>query len=165
MGWDWAISSLGNGMTPEQVTRLKGWMFAMLGAGIACLFMAYQYAIPPVGRAEPPPEFAPYLFAGIGIVCLIVAAIIARKTSKDGTPAATTDLKSPQGKTVVRLMAVGLIAMAGLTGVNFFAPEGDPLWLALSVVLLLVMGVCFISAGRIARKIRQATAATGASKE
>ena len=39
-------------MTPEQVTRLKGWMFAMAGAGIASLYMAYQYTIQPVGRGE-----------------------------------------------------------------------------------------------------------------
>jgi len=78
-------------------------MFAMIGGGIACLYMAYQYAQPVVGRGEPPPEFAPYLFGGLGIVCLIIAAVIARKTSKDGTPAATTDLKSPQGKVVIRI--------------------------------------------------------------
>ena len=152
-------------MTPEQVTRLKSWMLAMIGAGIACLYMAYQYAKPVVGRGEPPPEFAPYLFGGLGIVCLIVAALIARKTSKDGTPAATTDLKSPQGKVVIRLMVIGLIAMAGLTYVNFAAPEGDPVWLSASVVLLLVVAVCFVTAGRIAKKIRANAATTGASKE
>jgi hypothetical protein len=152
-------------MTPEQVTRLKGWMFAMFGAGIASLYMAYQYTIPPVGRAEPPPEFAPYLFGAIAIVCLAVAAVIAFKTSKDGTPAATTDLKSPQGKTVIRLMAVGFIALAGLTFVNFVAPAGDLRWLSASVVLLLVMAVCFVSAGRIARNIRRSAATTGAVKE
>ncbi len=147
-------------MTPEQVTRLKSGMFAMIGGGIAGLYMAYQYTIPPVGRAEPPPEFASYLFGGIGIVCLIVAAVIARKTSKDGTPAATTDLKSPQGKTVIRLMVVGLIVLAGLTFVNFMAPDGDLRWLTASVA-----AVCFISAGRIACNIRRNAATTGTVKE
>jgi hypothetical protein len=151
-------------MTPEQVTRLKGWMFAMIGGGIACLYMAYQYAQSVVGRGEPPPEFAPYLFGGLGIVCLIIAAVIARKTSKDGTPAATTDLKSPQGKVVIRLMVVGLLALVALTGVNFLAPDGDPRWLTASVVLLVIMGVCFVSAGRIARKIRSASAMGAAKK-
>jgi hypothetical protein len=152
-------------MTPEQVTRSKSWMLAMIGAGMASLYMAYQYTIPPTGRAEPPPEFAPYLFGGIGIVCLIVAAVIARKTSKDGTPAATTDLKSPQGKTVIRLMVIGLVALASLTFTNFFAPAGDLRWLAASVVLLLIMAVCFVSAGRIARNFRRNAATTGAVKE
>jgi hypothetical protein len=152
-------------MTPEQVTRSKGWMFAMAGAGIASLYMAYQYTIQQTERGEPPPEFAPYLFGGIGVVCLIIAAVIARKTSKAGVPAATTDLKSPQGKTVIRMMVVGLIALAGLTFTNFFAPDGDLRWLTTSVVLLIVMGVCFVSAGRIARNIRRNAATTGAVKE
>ena len=149
-------------MTPEQVTRLKGWMFAMFGGGIACLYMAYQYAQPVVGRGEPPPAFAPYLFGGLGIICLIVAAVIARKTS--GAPVATTDLKSPQGKVVIRLLVVGLIAMVALTLVNFLAPDGDLRWLTASVVLLVIMGGCFVTAGRIARKIRSASAMGAAKK-
>jgi hypothetical protein len=152
-------------MTPEQVTRLKGWMLAMIGAGIASLYMAYQYTQPVVGRGEPPPAFAPYLFGGIGIVCLIVAALIARKTSKDGTPAATTDLKNPQGKTVIRLVVVGFIALVGLTFVNIMAPDGDLRWLTASVVLLLIMAVCFVSAGRIACNIRRNSATMGTVKE
>jgi hypothetical protein len=100
-------------MTPEQVTKLRGWMFAMIGGGIACFYMAYEYTIQPVGIGEPPPEFAPYLFGGIGVACLIVAAVLARKTAASGVAPATTDLKSPQGKTVIRLMAVGFIALAG----------------------------------------------------
>ena len=51
-------------------------MYALIGAGIASFYMAYQYTNPPTGRAEPPPEFAPYLFGGIGIVCLIIAGIL-----------------------------------------------------------------------------------------
>ncbi len=43
-------------MTPEQVTKRTGYAYALIGAGIACLYMAYQYAIPPTGRAEPPPQ-------------------------------------------------------------------------------------------------------------
>lgn len=143
-------------MTPEQVTRLKGWTYALFGAGIACFVMAYQYAQPVVGRGEPPPEFAPYLFGGIGIVCLIAAGIMALKTSRSGTPAAVADLNSPQGKSVKILMAVGLVALLGLTYVNFAAPSGDMAWLAASVVLLLIVAVCFVSAGRIARKLRAA---------
>ena len=57
-------------------------MYATIGAGIACLFMAYQYAKPWVPGTEPAPEWAPYLFGGIGIVCLIVAGILALKLKK-----------------------------------------------------------------------------------
>jgi hypothetical protein len=152
-------------MTTEQVTRLKGWMFAMFGAGIASLITAYQYTVQPTGRGEPSPEFAPYLFGGIGIVCLIVAAVLARKTGKSGIPAAATDLRNPQGKTVIRLMAIGLIALMALFAVNFMTPDGDGAWLAASIGLLLIVAVCFVSAGCIARNIRRSTAAVGVAKE
>jgi hypothetical protein len=140
-----------------------GWLYALIGAGIACLYMAYQYAQPTVGRAEPPPDWAPYLFGILGIVCLLVGGVMTLKLKKEPTPAATTDLKSPQGKVVVRLMVIGFVALAGTYLVGFITPEGEALGLTLSGVLLLVMAVCFVSAGRIARKMR-ATAA-GAAKE
>jgi hypothetical protein len=139
-------------------------MYAMIGAGVACLFMAYQYALPVAARAEPLPEFAPYLFGGLGVVCLIIGVALALQLKKEPTPAATTDLKSPQGKIVIRLMAVGGIALVGLTFVNIMAPKGDLAWLAASVVLLVVVAVCFVSAGRIAKKMR-AAAAAGVLKE
>jgi hypothetical protein len=138
-------------------------MYAMIGAGIACLYMAYQYAQPTVGRAEPPPEFAPYLFGGLGILCLIAGIVLALKLKKEPTPPATTDLKSPQGKVVVRLMVIGFIALAGTYFVGYITPAGEILGIALSVGFLLVVAICFVSAGRIARKMRAATA--GAAKE
>ena len=61
-------------------------------------------------------------------------------------------------------MAVGGIALVGLTFVNIMAPKGDLAWLAASVVLLVVVAVCFVSAGRIAKKMR-AVAAAGVLKE
>jgi hypothetical protein len=63
-------------MTPEQVTKRKSWVYALTGGGIACFIMAYQYAQPVVGRVELPPEFAPYLFGGIGIACLIIGVLL-----------------------------------------------------------------------------------------
>jgi hypothetical protein len=152
-------------MTPEQVTKLKGWMFAMFGAGIACFYFAYQYTIQPVGIGEPPPPFAPYLFGGIGIVCLIVGAIIARKTAKSGVAAATTDLKSRQGKTVIVLMVIGFIALAGSYLFDFILPKSGTPGLVVDGLLLLVMAVCFVTAGRIARNIRRNTATTETVKE
>lgn len=148
-------------MTPEQVTRRMGWMYALIGAGIACLYMAYQYATP-APRTEPPPEWAPYPFGILGIACLIVGGVLALKLKKEPTPAATTDLKSPQGKVVVRLMVIGFIALAGTYFVGYITPEGEALGLALSGVLLLIVGACFVSAGRVARKMR--AAAAGAAK-
>jgi len=57
-----------------------------------------------------------------------------------------------------------LIALAGTYFVGYITPAEEPLGLALSVGLLVVVGVCFVSAGRIARKIRNASA-MGAAKE
>jgi hypothetical protein len=144
-------------VTPEQVTKRMGWMYAMIGGGIACLITAYQYAQPTVGIAEPPPEWAPFLFGGLGLVLLIIGGILALQLKKQPTPAAV-DLKNPQGKNVIRLMIAGGIALVALTLVNILSPDGDPVWLSISVVLLIIMAICFVTAGRITRKLR-ATAA------
>jgi len=150
-------------MTPEQVTKTKARSFALVGAGIAAFIMAYQYALPVTGRAEPPPEFAPYLFAGIGIVCLIVAGLMWHKVRNQNVPAATTDLSGPQGKVVIGFLVLGLMALAGSYFVDYLVPRNENLGLVLSVGLLVVMIVCFVIAARIARKIRSA-ATTGTSK-
>jgi drug/metabolite transporter (DMT)-like permease len=151
-------------MTPEQVTKRTAWAYALVGAGIACLFMAYQYAIPPTGRAEPPPEFASYLFGGIGIVCLVVGAILWSTLKKDPTPATKTDLSGPEGKKVIALMVIGFGALACTWLTGYVIPAGnDILDAAVSVVLLLVAIVCLFGAARIGKKIRQASA-TGAAK-
>ena len=133
------------------------WMYAMIAGGIACLITAYQYAQPTVGRAEPPPEWVPYLFGGLGLVLLVVGGVLAIQLKKEPKPAAV-DLKNPQGKNVIRLMIVGGIALVALTLVNIFSPDGDPIWLSASVVLLIIMAVCFVSAGRITRKLRATVA-------
>jgi hypothetical protein len=151
-------------MTPEQVTKLKGRMLALIGAGIASLYMAYQYAQPVVGRGEPPPAFAPYLFGGIGIVCLIVAALMWRKVRNQNVPAATTDLSGPQGKIVILLLVLGVITLAGSYFVDYVVHD-ENLGLVLSIGLLVIMIVCFLIAGRIGRNIRRNTASTGAVKE
>ena len=144
-------------MTPEQVTKRTSWVYALVGAGIACFFMAYQYTIPPTGRA-------PYLFGGIGLVCLIAAGTLFLKLKKEPTPAATTDLSAPGGKTVKILMVTGFAAIACTWLVGYVTPEKEPLGLALSVTLLVTGAGCLISAGRIARKMRNASA-TGAAKK
>jgi hypothetical protein len=150
-------------MTPEQATKRAAYMYAMIGAGIACLYMAYQYTIPPTGRAEPPPEFAPYLFGGIGIICLIIAGILWSKLKKDPTPAAKTDLSGPEGKKVVVLMVIGFGALACTWLTGYVIPAGnDILAAAVSVVLLLIAIICLLGAARIGKRIRQASA-TGAA--
>jgi hypothetical protein len=63
-------------------------------------------------------------------------------------------LTGPQGKKVRLLMLIGFIALVALSAVNYFAPTSEPLWLAVSVGLLAVTGTCFVSAGRIARKLK-----------
>ncbi|HEY1309966.1 MAG TPA: hypothetical protein VGF02_03375 [Pseudolabrys sp.] len=150
-------------MTPEQVTKRMGRMYALIGAGIACLIMAYQYAQPTVGIAEPPPEWAPYMFGIIGIVCLIVGGGMALQLKKEPAPPATTDLKSPQGKVALLWLGIGVAALAGSYLVDFLVQD-ENVRLLLSVGLLVVMIVCFFTAARIARKLRTETAA-GAAKE
>lgn len=151
-------------MTPEQATKSKARSYALVGAGIAALIMAYQYAIPATGRAEPAPEFAPYLFAGIGVVCFIAAGLMWRKVSKQNVPAAApTDLSGPQGKVVIWLTVIGFIALAGSYFVGYLVPNDEILGLLLSVGLLVIMIVCFVIAARIARKIRNAST-TGAGQ-
>jgi hypothetical protein len=150
-------------MIPEQVTKTKARSYAMVGAGIACFIMAYQYAQPVSGIAEPPPEFAPYLFAGIGVVCLIIAGYMWRKVRNQNVAPVVTDLSGPQGKTVIVLGVLGFVALAGSYLVDYVVHDQN-LALGLSIGLLLLMIVCFVIAARIARNIRNA-AATGAAKE
>jgi hypothetical protein len=151
-------------MTPEQATKRAAYMYAMVGAGIACLYMAYQYAKPWVPGTEPAPEWAPYLFGGIGIVCLIIAGILWSKLKKEPTPAAKTDLSGPEGKKVIVLMVIGFGALACTWLSGYVIPAGnDILAAAVSVVLLLIAIVCLFGAARIGKRIRQASA-TGAAK-
>jgi hypothetical protein len=151
-------------MTPEQVMKLKGRAIACFSGGIACLYMAYQYAQPVVGRAEPPPAFAPYLFGGIAIVFFIVAGLTWRKVSSQNVPAATTDLSGPKGRIVILLLVLGVVALAGSYLVDYVVHD-ENLALALSVGLLVVMIVCFLTAARIGRNIRRDAATTGTVKE
>jgi len=150
-------------MTPEQVTKLKSWAIALFGGGIACFYMAYQYTQQPVGRGEPPPAFTPYFFGGIGIVSFIAAAILWRKSAKSGVAPATTDLSGPKGRMIVVLLVLGVIALAGSYLVDYVVHD-ESLALALSVGLLVVMAVCFVTAGKIGRNIRK-VASAGALKE
>jgi peptidoglycan/LPS O-acetylase OafA/YrhL len=151
-------------MTPEQVTKRLGWAYAMIGAGIALLIAAYQYATPAPGT-EPPPDYAPYLFGGLGVACFIAGGILWAKLKKDPTPAATTDLSAPGGKTVKILLVIGFAAMAGTWLVRYVTPENEVLGASLSGILLVVAAACLIGAGRIGRKMRASASATGASKE
>src|SRR5271169_3621665 len=151
-------------MTPEQVTKRSGFMYAMIGAGIACLYMAYQYAKPWVPGTEPAPDWAPYLFGGLGIVCLIVGIVMAIRLKKQPTPPAKTDLSGPEGKKVIVLMVIGFGALACSWLTDYVIPKNnDILNAAVSVVLLLVAIVCLLSAAKIGKKIRQASA-MGAAK-
>jgi Na+/melibiose symporter-like transporter len=153
-------------MTPEQAAKTKARSYGMLGAGIAVLIVAYQYILPVTGVAEPPPEFAPYLFAGIGIVCFIVAAFLWRRATKEKVAALpAADLSGPQGKTVIGLMTLGVLALAGSYFVDHLVPNDEILGLLLSGGLLVVMIVCFLIAARIARKLPRKASTPGAAPQ
>jgi peptidoglycan/LPS O-acetylase OafA/YrhL len=143
-------------MTPEQAARQKSWMLALIGGGLACLYTAYQYAKPWVPGTEPAPDYAPYLFGGIAIACFVAAALLWSRLKKDPTSAAVTDLSAPGGKTVKILLVIGFAGMAGTWLIGYITPEGEPLGLSLSIASLLIAIVCFVSAGRLAKKMRRA---------
>jgi FtsH-binding integral membrane protein len=139
-------------MTPQQVTRWKARSYALFGVGIASFFMAYQYATS-APREGVTPVWVPLLFAAFGLCCFIAGSIVTLKVSKQNVAPTTADLSGPQGKTARLLLLIGVIALLALSAVNYFAPTSEPLWLAASVILLAIVGGCFVSAGRIARKL------------
>jgi Na+/melibiose symporter-like transporter len=149
-------------MTPEQVARLKGRMYALFGAGIAVLVVAYQFA------TTPPKEgvielWVPMMFVAIGMVFFIATAVIWLKVRKQNVEPVTTDLSGPQGKIVILLTVVGFIALIGSYFVSDLAPNDEILGLLMSVGLIAVMIICLLVASRIARKIRSAST-TGVDK-
>ena len=151
-------------MTPEQAAKTKIRSYALLGAGIAVFIVAFQYAMPQTGRAEPVPAFVPFMFAGIGIVFFIIAGLMLRKVSKQNVPATgPIDLSGPQGKLVIFWMMTGFVALVGSYFVDDLVPNDEILGMLLSIGLVVVMIICFVIAARIARKIRNASS-TGAGK-
>jgi Na+/melibiose symporter-like transporter len=152
-------------MTPEQAARKKAISYAMIGAGIAVFIVAFQYAMPQTGRAEPVPVFVPFMFAGIGIVFFTIAGLMWRKASKQNiAPVAPLDLSGPQGKMVILWMVLGFAALAGSYYVDDLVPNDEILGMLLSMGLVVITIICFVTASRIARKIRNAST-TGAVKE
>lgn len=154
-------------MTPEQAAKTKAISYAMVGAGIAVLVVAFQYALPQTGRAEPVPVpvFVPFMFAGIGLIFFIVAGLMWRKVSKQNiAPAAPVDLSGPQGKMVILWMVLGFAALVGSYYVDDLVPNDEILGMLLSIGLVVITIICFVIASRIARKIRNAST-TGAAIE
>ena len=152
---------LGGDMTAEQAARLKGRSYALIGAGIAGLVAAYQFATTqsPEGPWSP---VMPFLFGGAGFILIAIGAYLLTKAMKANVePSGAIDLKNPQGKAALVLFVIGFAALVGAYFLDYGVPPGQALNLALTAGLYLVVAVCFISATRIARKIR---AATGTSK-
>lgn len=145
-------------LTPEQVTRMRAWTYASVGGGIACLVAAYQFAFTTPKEGAPSPEMG-IVFTAIAVALFIGAAVLAYKTQKSGTPAATTDLNAPGGRSVKILLATGFAAMAGTWLVRYVTPENELLETLLSVILLVIAVGCLISAGRIAKRMREAAGA------
>jgi hypothetical protein len=72
-------------MTDQQIAARKGRMYALIGVGIAAFVGAYQFA------TTPPPEGTPSLtvpviFVVAGVICLVVAGLMARSSSKETAP-------------------------------------------------------------------------------
>jgi hypothetical protein len=153
----------GAAVTPERATQRKAWTYALIGAGIACLIAAYQFAF------TTPKEGAPsltvgLLFTAIAVVSFIAAAILAAKVRASGTAPATTDLSAPGGSAVKILLVVGFGALAGTWLVRFITPEDELLGITLSGMLLVIAAVCLINAGRLAKMMRK-TRASGSTKQ
>ena len=70
-----------------------------------------------------------------------------------------TDLNAPGGRSVKILLATGFAAMAGTWLVRYVTPENELLETLLSVILLVIAVGCLISAGRIAKRMREAAGA------
>ena len=155
----------GAAMTPEQVTKRLGWAYAIDRRRHRAADRGLPIRDPSPRHAEPPPDYAPYLFGSLGVACFIAGGILWAKLKKDPTPAATTDLSAPGGKTVKILLVIGFAAMAGTWLVRYVTPENEVLGASLSGILLVVAAACLIGAGRIGRKMRASASATGASKE
>jgi uncharacterized membrane protein len=139
-------------MTPDQVTRRRARAYALIGAGLAAFAAAYQFAFTQSSEG-PWPVFMPVLFAVIGVVLIAVSIVMLMQT-KGEKAASPTPIEGPQKKIVQLLLIVGFLALIGSVAVNYLAPDGDLMWLSISVALLLVMGVCFIVVARIARKAK-----------
>ena len=123
-------------MTLEQVTRMKGSAYGIAG-GIACLVIAYPYAFTTPKVGNPGPEVG-FLFTAVGLALVVTAG--------------------------VRSYVAGLIALAASFLVDYIMSGEGLLALLLDAGLVLVAAICFIIAGRVARKLRAAAAAPGASK-
>ena len=146
-------------MTPEQVTNVKLGVRAHRRRDRR----ASSLTNTPFDAGEGIRRRSPDRFGGIGLSASS-SPVSWPQIEQRPTPAATTDLSAPGGKTVKVLMVIGFAAMAGTWLVGYVTPEKEPLGLTLSVILLVIGAVCLIGAGRIARKIRNASA-TGAAKK
>lgn len=135
-------------MTPE---RRRGLAYALIGAAIACLYQTYQYAKPWVPGTEPAPDFAPYLFGGIALVCALAGIVLLLLMRNEKTPAVRLDPSTPAGKKARLWAFVGLGALALSLLIDFAGPSDDLLWTGISLLLIAAMFVCFVICNRIVR--------------
>jgi hypothetical protein len=143
-------------MTPEQVTRMRARSYALVGVGCAGLVASYQF-----GTTESPegpwPILMPVIFFVAGLALVIAGAVMILKT-KGQKAAPPPTLQGPQRTTAMVLGGIGFAALLGTFAVDYLTPADNPLWLAVSVGLLAIMGICFIGAGRLIRKVKSAPA-------
>jgi FtsH-binding integral membrane protein len=143
-------------MTPEQVTRRRARSYALIGCGAAAMLATAQFSN--TQSPEGPWSIAvPVIFFVAGLA-LIGAGLVLLFKTKGQEAAPPPTIQGPQKTTAMILAVVGLAALLGTIAVDYLTPSDDPLWLAVSVGLLVVMGICFIGAGRIVRKAKTAPA-------
>jgi hypothetical protein len=103
------------------------------------------------------------LLAGFCFVKGVMMLNEAMQNQPKGT-AMGLDRNIPQGKLVIVLMSIGLIALFGNYFLDYFVPQSNPHWLVITCVLTLIFAVCFIPATLIMRKARREAAAKGVKK-
>ena len=65
-------------MNPQESPTKNAKMYAMIGVGLAGFYAAYQFATE-APKEGTPSTTMPIIFVVIGVVCLLVAAYMARK--------------------------------------------------------------------------------------
>ena len=132
-------------MAPDQVTRLRARAYALIGAGIAGLIAAYQFKTTAASTTS-------LIFGIAGVLLLAFGVGLLLRTMSRQT-AQSQDLDRPQAAKARIFGFVGLAGLAGIIAIDHFAPAGTA-WRFVTYVLIAVVGVSFIIAGRIARQIK-----------
>jgi formate-dependent nitrite reductase membrane component NrfD len=72
-------------MTSREFIRAKSRIYALIGIGIAALYVGYRFAVTPLTEATRSPA-VPLIFVAIGLLCFIASALMARNLDKEKAP-------------------------------------------------------------------------------